>query len=303
MDDKRVKLLFYDSFDQCLHCHSRYSYEVDREAKTGLFGILDMIREESNRVKTWDRMQSELPMTLVAITDHNDIRAYLGSSVEDIKIVLHKQELSARDVMDYYGLNKQERRKIEYQERFRIITGGEFSAKLGPLKVHTLGLDFDERILGLFRYTKKKYRFDADHRHSVKSVARAVHFAGGKFVLAHPARYAKNGITLNEVLEAAKAAKCFDGIECATSNTTVEQCFEILRFCATNNIPVTIGSDYHYEGRKSVEGMPGQRKDLFYIESMGLSTGTLLRMVVGKNVAQLNEIEQRLIKRRDGISR
>jgi hypothetical protein len=155
----------------------------------------------------------------------------------------------------------------------------------------------------LFRYTREKYRFDGEHRHSVKSVARAVHFAGGKFVLAHPARYAKNGVTLNDVLEAAKAAKCFDGIECATSNTTVEECFEILRFCATNNIPVTVGSDYHYEGRKSVEGMPDQRKDIFYIESIGLSSGSLLRMVAGKNVTQLNEIEQRLIKRRDGISR
>lgn len=300
MVEKRLKLLFNDSFDQCLHCHSKYSYDVDGEADTGIFGILDLIRNESNRVKTYDRMQSKLPLTLVAITDHNGIEAYLGESVDEIKVRLHKSELTPYDVYQYYGLNRNERRRMEYIERYKIITGAEISAKLQDIKIHGLALDFDERILGLFRYTKEGYRFSPNKRHSAKAVSRAVHLAGGKYVLAHPSRYVKPGkISLNDILESAYKMKCFDGIECATSNTTLEDCFEILRFCTEHDMPITIGTDYHYVGRKSVDGMPGQREDLFFVESLGMSTGEFLTMVVGKTVSQLNEIEKKLKGNRD----
>ena len=104
---------------------------------------------------------------------------------------------------------------------------------------------------------------------------------------------------LNDILIAAKRANCFDAIECATSNTKLEECFEILRFCAENDIPVTIGSDYHYEGKKSVEGMPNQRRDIFFIESLGMRTDEFLNLVVGKSVPQLVAIEEELKRKRD----
>ena len=37
--------------------------------------------------------------------------------------------------------------------------------------------------------------------------------------------------------------------------------------------------------------MPGQRRDIFFVESLGMKTGDFLRLVVGKNVDQLNKIE------------
>ena len=303
MSDNRVKLLFPGVFEQCLHCHTKFSYEVDGEADTGLFRLLDIIREKNDSLKCYDRIYSSTPVTMVAITDHNCIDAYLGLGVDEIKTFLNKSEITFKELATYYALTEKERKRIELEEKIKIITGGEFSAVLAGFKVHTLGLDFDDKFMRWFRYTRKKYRFDGKHRHSVKAVARAVHFSGGKFVLAHPSRYVKEGRTLNDVLEAAKNAGCFDGIECATSNTTIEECFEILRFCATNNIPVTIGSDYHYAGRRTVKGMPGQRKDIFFIESLGMSSGDFLRMVSWKNVEQLNEIEKSLIMCRDGFQR
>ena len=223
MNDKRVKLLFNDSFNQCLHCHSIYSYEVDGEGDLDVCDVLELVRQESNRVKTFDLMQSKFPLTLVAITDHNDMRAYFGESGKDIQSRLHKDYLSADDLREYYGINKDERLRMEVIERFKVITGAEISAKLGDIKVHTLALDFDERIFGLFRYTKEKYRFNRNGRAKIGTVGMAVHLSKGKFVLAHPSRYVKDGkISLNDILEAAYKAKCFDGIECATSNTTID---------------------------------------------------------------------------------
>ena len=187
MNDKRVKLLFNDSFNQCLHCHSIYSYEVDGEGDLDVCDVLQLVRQESNRVKTFDLMQSKFPMTLVAITDHNDMRAYFGESGKDIQSRLHKDYLSADDLREYYGINKEERHRMEVIERFKVITGAEISAKLGDIKVHTLALDFDERIFGLFRYTKEKYRFNINGRAKIGTVGMAVHLSKGKFVLAHPA--------------------------------------------------------------------------------------------------------------------
>ena len=294
MQGKRVKLLFNGSFSQCMHAHSEKSYIHDSQANTSILGLLDMARTEANRVKTFDKMESSLPLVIMSITDHNNIDAYLGQSFEEMRVSLHR-EPTYTDIKNYYGLTRDVRRKLAYQERIEVHTGAEFSAKMKGIRIHALGFDFNERIMSLTKYTKNKYNLDNNHRDNIKLISLIVHLAGGKVVLAHPSRYVREGkISLNDILVMAKNSNCFDAIECATSNMKMEDTFEVLRFCAENDIPVTIGSDYHYVGKPSVDGMPKQRKDMFFIESLGMTTEEFLSLVVGKSPEQLIEIEKEL---------
>lgn len=299
MLDKRVKLLFNGSFSQCMHAHTVNSFAHDGEAKANILELLDMARTEANRVKTFDKMQSKLPLVIMSITDHNNQDVYFGKSFEELRLMLHR-EPTIYEINQYYGLTKDIRKKLMYHERIEVHTGMEISGKLYGIRVHALAFDFNEKVMALTKYTKEKYNLDNYRRDNVKLISLMVHLSGGSFVLAHPSRYVKEGkISLNDILMAAKKSRCFDAIECATSNTKLEDCFEILRFCAEHNIPVTIGSDYHYEGKKSVDGMSGQRKDMFFIESLGMRSEEFLSLVVGKSVDQLIEIEQMLKQKRD----
>ena len=270
MENKRLQLLFCDIENQNLHCHSIFSYQVDEEANLSLVDIIEMCRVQSSKVES---KEGDSPLVLISVTDHNMLVAYEGNDNKNVNIKYEDGTIVN------YRLTKKERRRLLDEERIRVIAGAELSASLNGIKVHTLALDFNPEILGLFKYTKERYRY-SKKKVDVKKIANAVHLSRGYFVLAHPSRYVRDGkISLNDILNAANKVKCFDAIECVTSNMTLNECFEVLRFCVEKNIPVTLGTDYHYKGKRSVNGMPRQREDIFFIESLGMKTGAFLKMI------------------------
>ena len=294
MESKKLKLLFNDSIDQSLSMRSKSSMESDGESDHDILDLLYLFRLEADRRKNFDKMTSKLPYILVSVTDYNRMNIYQGMSLDEIRNECGR-EPTFLELNGKYAFNKRERRRLEVADKIKIITGAEVSGTLNGLNVSTYVYDFDEKIFGLFRYTKDKYRRKATSKANVKTISAAAHLSKGKIVLAHPSRYVREGkISLNDILTAAYNNKCFDGRECADSMTTIDECFEILRFCTTHNIPVTIGSGFRCFGKETVKGASLQREDAFFVESLGMRTGDFLRLVVGKSVEQLNEIERSL---------
>ena len=146
-------------------------------------------------------------------------------------------------------LGKKSNKKYIYEEYgITAISGCEIDASLNGKRVHILAYNykggFRKFILPKIDKNFKEKRI----KMPVKKICKLIHLFGGVAILAHPFKYSKNGkLIVEEIL----LEKCIDGIECIHGYHTKEEIDYLLKVCNDNDLIVTAGSDFHYEGRKS----------------------------------------------------
>lgn len=168
------------------------------------------------------RKAIDLKLEYIAITDHD---------VDAASLTLNKRILKKK-----YNLT--------------VINGTELSVTFKGKHVEVLAYNYNPLLAKLVLPTFEE-RFAEDNPVDLKKAVKLVHLFGGVCVIAHPFKYNCDG---KELLKELVAEKCVDGVECIHPYHTQEEIDYSLDVCEKNNLLVTGGSDFHYEGRKYRNG-------------------------------------------------